>query len=105
MQNTSNTNQTSPKEKLIDLSSVDFGDHRNLSMLFDFYEATMANGYMLSKKENTIAVFDLFFRKIPDLGGYVVMSGLSQVIEYLKNLHFTKNDIKYLESKKIFCKE
>lgn len=105
MQNTSNTNQTSPKEKLIDSSSVDFGDHRNLSMLFDFYEATMANGYMLSKKENTIAVFDLFFRKIPDLGGYVVMSGLSQVIEYLKNLHFTENDIKYLESKKIFCKE
>ena len=88
-----------------DTDSIDIGDHRNLSMLFDFYEATMANGYILSQRENTIAVFDLFFRRIPDLGGYVVMSGLSQVISYLKNLHFTEKDIKYLQSKKIFSQE
>ena len=88
-----------------DTDSIDIGDHRNISMIFDFYEATMANGYILSQRENTIAVFDLFFRRIPDLGGYVVMSGLSQVISYLKNLHFTEKDIKYLQSKKIFSQE
>ena len=67
----------------------DKSDTRNLSMLFDFYEATMSNGYILKQKEDTIAVFDLFFRKIPDKGGYVIMAGLSQVITYLQNLHFT----------------
>ena len=89
----------------ISVPCFDKSDTRNLSMLFDFYEATMSNGYILKQKENTIAVFDLFFRKIPDKGGYVIMAGLSQVITYLQNLHFTSDDINYLRSKKVFSEE
>lgn len=74
----------------------------NLTMLTDFYEITMANGYHSSGMADDIAYFDMFFRKIPDGGGYAIFAGLEQVIEYLKGLEFTEEDIEYLRSKKIF---
>ncbi len=77
----------------------------NLTMLTDFYEITMANGYHSSGMADDIAYFDMFFRKIPDGGGYAIFAGLEQVIEYLKNLEFTNEDIEYLRSKKLFNEE
>ncbi|MDO4544899.1 MAG: nicotinate phosphoribosyltransferase, partial [Bacillota bacterium] len=74
----------------------------NLTMLTDFYEITMANGYFCTDMKDDIAYFDMFFRKIPDGGGYAIMAGLEQVIEYLKGLEFTEEDIAYLRSKQIF---
>ncbi len=74
----------------------------NLTMLTDFYEVTMANGYFCTDMAEDIAYFDMFFRKIPDNGGYAIMAGLEQVIEYLDGLEFTKEDIEYLRSKNIF---
>lgn len=79
-------------------------DIRKLTMLMDFYELTMANGYFIDKKDQDIAVFDVFFRTIPDKGGYAVFAGLEQVIDYLLNITFGKKEIEYLESKKIFDK-
>ena len=76
----------------------------NLTMLTDFYEITMANGYFCSDMADDIAYFDMFFRKIPDGGGYAVMAGLEQVIDYLENLKFTDDDIEFLQSKGIFDK-
>ncbi len=78
---------------------------RNLSMLTDFYELTMANGFFSSEMRDTVAVFDLFFRKVPDNGGFAISCGLEQVIEYLENLSFTQNDIEFLKSKNIFSDE
>lgn len=77
----------------------------NLTMLTDFYEITMANGYFEADMKGNIAYFDMFFRRIPDDGGYAIMAGLEQVIEYLENLKFTDEDIEYLRSKGIFCEE
>lgn len=74
----------------------------NLTMLTDFYEITMANGYFCSDMADDIAYFDMFFRRIPDGGGYAIMAGLEQLIEYLKNLEFTDEDIEYLRAKKLF---
>lgn len=74
----------------------------NLTMLTDFYELTMANGYLESGKADTVACFDTFFRKIPDGGGYAIFAGLEQIIEYFENLRFDEADIEYLRSKKIF---
>ncbi len=80
-------------------------DPRNLSILTDFYELTMANGLFLSKHRDTISVFDLFFRSVPDNGGFAISCGLEQAMNYLENLSFTKNDIDYLKSKDIFSNE
>lgn len=77
----------------------------NLTMLTDFYEITMANGYYNSDMADDIAYFDMFFRKIPDGGGYAIMAGLEQVIEYLKGLEFTDEDIEYLRSRDMFSEE
>ncbi|MCB6992103.1 nicotinate phosphoribosyltransferase [bacterium 210820-DFI.6.37] len=74
----------------------------NLTMLTDFYEITMANGYFESDMADDIAYFDMFFRKIPDEGGYAIMAGLEQVINYLNSLEFTEEDIEYLRGKRIF---
>lgn len=70
--------------------------NRNLSLMTEFYELTMANGWIESEKQNEIAYFDLFFRKVPDKGGFAVFAGLSQIIEYIKNLKFTEDDLQYL---------
>ena len=72
---------------------------RNLTMLTDFYEITMANGYFKNNFKDTIAYFDMFFRKVPDGGGFVVMAGVEQLVDYLANLNFTDEDIEYLRSK------
>ena len=72
---------------------------QNYTMLCDFYELTMANGYFVSGKGDEIAYFDVFFRQIPDGGGYAIVAGLDQIIEYIKNLRFTADDIAYLRSK------
>ena len=77
----------------------------NLTMLTDFYEITMANGYFQTGMADDIAYFDMFFRRVPDGGGYAIMAGLEQVIDYLKNLSFTEEDIEYLRKKGIFCEE
>ena len=77
----------------------------NLTMLTDFYELTMANGYYESGMADDIACFDMFFRQVPDGGGYAIMAGLDQVISYLDNLEFTDEDIAYLEKKGIFSQE
>lgn len=77
----------------------------NLTMLTDFYELTMANGYFETGMADDIAYFDMFFRRVPDGGGYAIMAGVEQMIEYLKNLEFTDEDIDYLRSKNLFCEE
>ncbi|MDY3196276.1 MAG: nicotinate phosphoribosyltransferase [Paracholeplasma sp.] len=74
---------------------------RNLSMLIDFYELTMANSYFHHHK-NEEAVFDLFFRSVPDDGGYAVMAGLEQAIQYIQELKFDEKDIDYLRTKQLF---
>lgn len=68
-------------------------------MLTDFYELTMANGYFKNGFKDTIAYFDMFFRKVPDDGGFVIMAGVEQLVEYLSDLKFTKEDIEYLRGK------
>lgn len=75
----------------------------NLALLTDFYELTMANGYLKHGLKDKIACFDMFFRRIPDDGGFAIMAGVEQLIEYLENLRFDKDDIEFLKSKEIFC--
>ena len=84
------------------MNKMDWIDKRNLTMLADFYEFTMANGYLENNMEDQIGYFDMFFRSIPDDGGFAIMAGVEQLIEYLKNLKFTNEDIAYFKSKKIF---
>lgn len=72
----------------------------NLTMLMDFYEMTMSNGYFVHGYKDKIAYFDMFFRKVPDDGGFAIMAGVQQLIEYLKDLRFDDNDIAYLRTKK-----
>ncbi len=74
----------------------------NYTMLCDFYELTMGNGYYLSGHADEISIFDVFYRQVPDGGGYAIAAGLEQVIDYIKNLYFTKDDIAFLRSKGIF---
>ena len=78
---------------------------KNLTMLVDYYEITMANGYFQSDVRDSEACFDMFFRKVPDDGGFAIMAGLEQMIEYLNNLHFSDEDIEYLRSKHEFSEE
>lgn len=74
----------------------------NLSMLTDFYEMTMSNGYLEHGMEDTIAYFDIFYRSIPDDGGFSIFCGLESLIEYLNGLHFEEDDIAYLRGRGIF---
>ncbi len=78
---------------------------RNLTLLMDFYEMTMANGYLQNGMGNKIVYFDMFFRRIPDDGGFAIMAGLEQLIEYIKDLRFDESDISYLKSKNKFSEE
>ncbi|MBE6862007.1 MAG: nicotinate phosphoribosyltransferase [Ruminococcus sp.] len=80
-------------------------NNRNLTMLVDFYELTMANGFFENGRGNEIAYFDMFFRKVPDNAGYAVMAGVEQVIEYIENLSFSDEDIEYLRSKNMFSEK
>ncbi len=78
---------------------------RHLTLLCDFYEITMSRGYFHSHIKDQIAYFDVFFRKVPDGGGYAIAVGLEQIIEYIKSIKFNDDDIEYLRSKKIFDEE
>jgi nicotinate phosphoribosyltransferase len=77
-------------------------DARNLSMLVDFYELTMGNGFLENGVGEQIAYFDMFYRQAPDNAAFAIAAGLEQVIAYLKNLSFTEQDIEYLRSKNLF---
>ncbi|MBQ3276906.1 MAG: nicotinate phosphoribosyltransferase [Oscillospiraceae bacterium] len=84
---------------------MDIRNNQNLSMLCDFYELTMGNGYFRNGYGDRITYFDLFFRQVPDGGGFAIAAGLEQVVEYISNLHFDEDDIAYLRSRNIFCEE
>ena len=81
---------------------MDWSNNRNLTMLVDFYELTMGNGYLKEGIGNKRAVFDMFFRKVPDKAGFAICAGLEQLVGYLQNLHFSEEDIAFLRGKKIF---
>lgn len=78
---------------------------QNYSLLCDFYELTMGCGYFRSNFKDKIAYFDLFFRRVPDSGGFAIAAGLEQIVEYIENLSFTENDIEFLRSKGCFDEE
>ncbi len=80
---------------------ADYIKASDLALLTEGYELTMADGFMGAGMKDTIAYFDLFFRRVPDNGGFAIAAGLSKVIDYLEHLHFCENDIKYLKSKGI----
>ena len=84
------------------MTNLDWKDRKNLTMLADFYEFTMANGYLETNMDDQIGYFDMFFRSIPDDGGFAIMAGVEQLIEYLKNLKFNDEDIAYFKSQGIF---
>ena len=71
---------------------------RNLTMMTDFYEFTMSQTYFKAGKKDEVAVFDAFFRKNPLNGGYGVMGGVDKIIDFIKNIHFTEEDINYLRN-------
>lgn len=75
---------------------------QNCTMLCDFYQLTMGNGYFRTRHADRIAYFDVFFRRVPDGGGYAICAGLEQVINYIQGLRFSEEDIQYLRSKGIF---
>ena len=74
----------------------------NLTMLCDFYELTMGNGYLADGMEDCITYFDIFYRSIPDKGGYAIAAGLEQIVDYVQKLHFSEEDIRYLEGRQLF---
>ena len=74
----------------------------NLTMLCDFYELTMGNGYFESGLKDQVTYFDVFYRNVPDNGGFAIAAGLEQVIEYIENLHFSDEDIAYLRGRNLF---
>ena len=75
---------------------------QNYTLLCDFYELTMGGGYFKNGFADRITYFDVFFRRVPDNGGFAICAGLDQIINYINNLHFTKEDIDFLRSKGIF---
>lgn len=77
-------------------------DKRNISMMMDLYEMTMANCYFAEKDMQTKVVFDVFYRKNPDQGGFAIFAGLEQIVEYIENLHFGEEDIAYFTSLHLF---
>lgn len=81
---------------------IDWQEKKNLTMLADFYEFTMANGFFENNMEDKIAYYDMFFRSIPDDGGFAIMAGVEQLLEYIKSLRFSDEDIEYFRSKNMF---
>ena len=82
--------------------ATNWSERRNLTMLVDFYELTMSNGYLANGIGDKVAVFDMIFRNIPDNGGFAIFAGLEQLIEYLRSMRFTEEDITFLREKNIF---
>lgn len=78
---------------------------RNLTMVMDLYEMTMANGYFCDQDMEIRVAFDVFYRKNPDGAGFAIFAGLEQMVEYIENLHFSKEDIAYLRGLKLFREE
>ncbi len=77
----------------------------NMTMLCDFYELTMGNGYFQNGYKDRITYFDVFFRRVPDGGGFAIAAGLEQLIDYIENLHFDQEDIDYLRGRNLFSEE
>ena len=80
-------------------------DKLNLTMLCDFYELTMSQGYFATGHCDRIAYFDLFFRRCPDGGGFAIAAGLEQIVQYILDLHFSEEDIAYLRGRNLFSEE
>ena len=80
-------------------------DKLNLTMLCDFYELTMGNGYFNCGYKDRITYFDVFFRRVPDGGGFAIAAGLDQIIDYVLDLHYSEEDIAYLRSRELFSEE
>ena len=81
---------------------MDRQERRNLSMLFDFYEMTMSGGYFRLGMQDRVTYFDVFFRRVPDGGGFAIAAGLEQLVDYIRDLRFDEEDIAYLRSKNLF---
>ena len=77
----------------------------NMTMLCDFYELTMSNGYFQAGYQDRITYFDVFFRDVPDKGGFAICAGLAQLIDYIQNLHFSPEDIQFLRDKQLFSED
>lgn len=86
-------------------ASMNTKERLNMTMLCDFYELTMGNGYFASGYKDRITYFDVFFRDVPDHGGFAIAAGLNKIIDYIQNLHFDEADITYLRSKGLFSEE
>lgn len=80
-------------------------DKRNLTMVMDLYELTMANGYFNDGNMQTKVAFDVFYRRNPDKGGFAIFAGLEQIVEYIENLHFSDDDLEYLRSLNTFTED
>ena len=78
---------------------------KNLSLLMDFYELTMANGYMIKGKGDEIGYFDVYFRSAPDNAAFAIAAGLESAIEYIENFHFSDEEIEFLKGKNLFKDE
>ena len=84
---------------------MDVTDKLNMTMLCDFYELTMGNGYFEAGLQDRITYFDVFFRELPDHGGYAICAGLDRIISYIEDLHFSEEDIDYLRGKNLFSEK
>ena len=84
---------------------MNIGEKLNMTMLCDFYELTMGNGYFENGFKDKITYFDVFFRRVPDKGGFAIAAGLEQLIRYIEDLHFPPEDIAYLRGRNLFCEE
>ncbi len=84
---------------------MNLSERQNFTMLCDYYELTMANGYFKAGMADTVTYFDVFYRNVPDDGGFAICAGLKQVIEYINELHFTDKDIEFLRAKGVFDEE
>lgn len=80
-------------------------NERNISMVMDMYELTMANGYFNKEFQDTIVAFDVFYRKNPDNAGFAIFAGLEQIVEYIQNLHFSEEDVEYLRARNLFTED
>ena len=90
---------------IYEVTAMVVNDKLNLTMLCDFYELTMSQGYFANGYRDRITYFDLFFRRCPDGGGFAIAAGLEQIVQYIQDLHFSEEDIQYLRGRQIFSEE
>jgi len=88
-----------------EVSNMAVNEKLNLTMLCDFYELTMSNGYFANGYKDRICYFDVFYRQCPDKAGFAIAAGLEQIVQYIKDLHFAPEDIAYLRERKLFSEE